>query len=301
MLWGLSSGQRALALRALVSLLLWSPLVWLGVSAPAEAQRSDAARAREHFESGTRAFEEGDYALAIQEFRASYEITEHADLLFNIYSAAERAGLLEDAESALARYLEEGRPGRQRRSLEARLTRLRARIEETRAEEARAEAARAEAARAEEARAAEAAREAALAAEAASLAEPDGPPADVVASPSPPPSGGVHPAGIATLVGAGVLFASFGVFAALSELEDQALASRCGRDVGAICPPRDVQTLDTYSLIADVSWIAGATAAAVGLVLLLALPPETSASGESVAFVPWVTLEGAGAGAVGRW
>lgn len=249
----------------------------------ARAQTGDAERARLHFEAGTRAFEEGDYALAITEFQASYDITEHADLLFNIYSAAERAGRLEEAESALARYLELGRPGRQRRSLQARLTRLRLRIEEDRAA----------APPPPEPVADEPAREPV----AVVVVEPIEP-AEPVAEPV-PSGGGVHPAGVVTLVGAGVLLANFGIFAALSEVEDQALATRCGRDVGAVCAPSEVQTLDAFSLVADVSWIAGATAAVLGIVLLLALPSEEETT--TVAFAPWVTPRGAGGGVVGRW
>jgi hypothetical protein len=251
------------------------------VSGQAHAQPGGAARARVHFETGTRAFEEGDYALAIREFQAAYAITEHPDLLFNIYSAAERAGQLEDAEGALARYLEVGRvPRRQRRALEARLARLRLRIEEVRAQappEPPPEPAPPEP----------------VAPVAPPAAEPEAP------APAPRSSGGVHPAGVATLIVAGGLLASFGVFAALSEGEDQSLASSCGRDRGATCPPSDVQRLEAFNVIADVSWIAGATAAVVGLVLVFALPPEASAP--SVAFAPWATPDGAGAGVVGQW
>lgn len=250
------------------------------------AQAGDAERARVHFEAATRAFEEGDYALAITEFQAAYEITEHADLLFNIYSAAERAGRLEEAESALARYLELGRPGRQRRSLEARLGRLRLRIEEERAA----------APPPPEPVVEEPAPEPVVA-----VAEPTEPiePAPPVDAEPVASGGGVHPAGVVTLVGAGLLLANFGVFAALSEIEDQALSARCGRDVGAMCAPSEVQTLDAFSLVADVSWIAGATAAVLGVVLLLALPPEEET--RSVAFAPWVTPQGAGGEVVGRW
>ncbi len=141
------------------------------------------------------------------------------------------------------------------------------------------------------------------------LAEPEGTapePAEIVveperpAEPEPAPSasGGVHPAGIATLVGAGVLLASFGAFAILSEVEDQALAETCGRDTNAACDPSRIGRLEAFNVVADVSWIAGATAAVVGVVLLLALPAEGAST---VAFAPWVTTEGAGGGVVGRW
>jgi hypothetical protein len=120
------------------------------------------------------------------------------------------------------------------------------------------------------------------------------------ALPEPPAlvAGGIHPAAVATLIVAGGLFGSFGLFATLSELEDQELAGSCGRDAGAMCDPSRVASLGTFNLVADVSWIAGAAAAAVGIALWLVLPPER---GSSIALVPWVSPEGAGGGVVGRW
>lgn len=262
---------------------------WLSLHAlvpTAAAQPSDSAQAREHFETATHAFQDGDYTLAIQEFQAAYDLTQHPDLLFNIYSAAERAGRLEDAERALAMYLELGRPGRQRRALTNRLARLRRRVAEMRA------------------------------------AQPPPPPPTVAPEPEPAPvvvaevapptpepaapasppasSSGlpVHPAAIGTLIGAGVLFASFGIFAGLSEAEDQSLASRCGRDAGAMCSPGEVGALATYNVIADASWITGAVAAVAGLVLLFVLPPEET---PTIAIAPWATPYAAGASAVTRW
>jgi hypothetical protein len=74
--------------------------------APA-AGAQDVEAARLHFETGTRAFETGDYELSVSEFQAAYDITGHPDILFNIYSAAERAGRLEIAADALDRHLRE--------------------------------------------------------------------------------------------------------------------------------------------------------------------------------------------------
>jgi hypothetical protein len=260
---------------------------WLSLASfvpTASAQPSEATLARQHFEAGTHAFEDGDYPLAIQEFQAAYDLTEHPDLLFNIYSAAERAGRLEEAERALAMYLELGRPGRQRRALTNRLARLRRRLAEIQAAQPPPPPV---------------------------VAEPEpapvvvaevAPPAPEPEAPPPPPTSSsglpVHPAAIGVLVGAGVLFASFGIFAGLSEAEDRSLASRCGRDAGAMCAPGDVGTLATYNVIADASWITGAVAAVTGLVLLFALPAEET---PTVAVTPWITPYAAGASAVSRW
>lgn len=262
--------------------------VALSASAQAQAQgqtQAGAARARVHFETGTRAFEEGDYSLAILEFEAAYEITQHPDLLFNVYSAAERAGRLEQAELALARYLQVARlRRRQRRGLERRLERLQLRIEEARAQAPPAPAAPEP-----------------LPTEPLPPVEhaPGEPSTDSSAAPPPPASGAaLHPAGVVSMVVAGALLASFALFATLSELEDQALAGSCGRDVGASCEPDRVRNLEAFNVVADVSLVAGIGAALMGAVLWLVLPAE---EGSTVAFAPWATPNGAGGGVVGRW
>jgi hypothetical protein len=112
----------------------------------------------------------------------------------------------------------------------------------------------------------------------------------------------VHPAGVATLVGAGLFFASFGVFGGLSLAEDQALAGRCGRNVGATCEPSEVRDLELFNTVADVSWIAGSVTAAIGVILLLALPPDREASDEArLALAPWMGPDGAGVMGLGQW
>jgi len=266
----------------------------LSASLPAAAQDRDPEQARVHFEAGTSAFAEGDYTLAIHEFQAAYAITEHPDLLFNIYSAAERAGMLVEAEQALAQYLELGRPGRERRSLTRRLARLRVRVaeERSRAESVEAPAPAIEVAAVEPAdeRPAEpapAVEEATVALDAAAAAPASERPYTM------------HPAAIGTLVGAGVLFASFGAFGVLSEVEDQSLAGRCRGEAGGQCGPEQVRTLEALNLVADVSWIAGAAAAATGVVLAFVLPADEA--GVSLAVLPWASPDGAGAGVVGRW
>ena len=114
--------------------------------------------------------------------------------------------------------------------------------------------------------------------------------ADPVREAEPPATGGVHPAGVGVLVGAGALLVSFAVFAGLSSAEDSALAERCAREA---CEAADVETLNTFNVVADVSWIGAATLGVVGLILLLALPPE-SASESRVALAPWASPDGAG-------
>ncbi len=267
----------------------WATLT-LGVAfsmvCPAAAQDADdepaTAEARARFEEGTRAFDVGDYARAAAEFRAAYEITEHPDLLFNVYSALERQGDTAGAADALEGYLSAGGPaGERRASLEARLSRLRARLAEERASAAEAElAAEREARRQAEERQASG--------DAAAETEDD-------ATVDTGEGGGVHPAGIGVMIGGGVLLASFGVFAALAAAENDNLASSCAPG----CTGDEVSTLSTFDLVADISWIAGAVAATTGLILILVLPGEDE--GASAAFAPWVAPGGAGGALAGRF
>lgn len=220
------------------------------------------AEARARFESGNEAFQVGDYERAAEEFRAAYELSQRPELLFNIYSAFERWGHLEEAADALERYLRDGDIESERRtSLEARLARLRERIADERAARAEAEL---EAERQRE----------------------DGSPAVPAEE-----SGGVHPAAIGLLIGGGVLLASFGVFAALAAAENGRLEGECG----TTCNDDEVSTLRTFNLVADISWIAGAAVGLTGLVLLFALDggdEERATAGLQLA--PYVGGDGAG-------
>lgn len=237
---------------------------------------SEEARAR--FDAGTQAFDVGEYARAAEEFRAAYELTQHPDLLFNVYSALEReGGHLEEAADALEQYLQEGEvPADRRDALSARLARLRARIAEERAAEA-------------ERRLAEEQARGDRAPQGGDAAPSDG-------------GGGIHPASIGVLIGAGVLLASFGVFAALSEVEDGRLATECGRDNPATtCSDDEVATLQAYNIVADVSWIAGAAAGVAGLIMLFALPAESDDASAEAQVAPWVAPGGAGVTAGGRF
>ncbi len=238
---------------------------------PLTASAQDATeRARAHFEAGTRAFDTGEYEVAVAEFEQAYELTRHPDLLFNIYSSAERAGRLERAADALTRFLAEGQVEEARRPvLQQRLANLRERI---------------------------AARETQT--EPEETPEPE-PPAEAGPAPEPPAPaptpGGVHPAGVAVLIAAGVLAASFGVFAGLGAAEDGALAQSCA----PACTDAEVQTLVAYNAVADASWIAAAVAGVTGVVLLFALPPEGGQPGAALA--PWATPHAAGLAARGRF
>jgi len=259
------------------------------LASPAVAQEAALdpdrrAEAQAHFEAGTAAFDTGDYARAAAEFRRAHALTGHPDLLFNVYSALERGGVLVEAAEALERYLEEGdfEPDR-RDALSARLARLEARVAEERAAQAEAELERERAARDADQR------------------EERLTNRDLAPPPPPEPASGVHPAGIGVLIGAGVLAASFGVFAGLSEAEDASLASECGRDnPTTTCTESRVETLRLYNTVADVSWIAAAAAGITGVILLFALPPEASAT-DAAWITPWASPVAGGLAAGGSF
>lgn len=254
---------------------LVASLVMLAPQASALAQDAAATEeARGHFERGTRAFDTGDYELAVTEFQRAYELTQHPDLLFNIYSSAERAGQIELALASLERFLAEGEIEPERRPvLEERLANLRQRLETQRVE----------------------------AAPEPEVTEPEPavpPTPEPEAAEAEPAPGGVHPAGVGVLIAAGVLAASFGVLAALSEVEDGNLTAGCGATRS--CTSDQVATLNALNIAADVSWIAAAAAGVAGLVLLFALPPEPAARAD-VAIAPWASPDAAGLTAVGSF
>jgi hypothetical protein len=256
------------------SLLPALALVLAASAAGAQEGPSEAAieEARGHFETGTRAFDTGDYELAVSEFRAAYGLTSHPDLLFNIYSAGERAGLLEVAAEALERYLADGdMTGDRRSALGQRLARLRLRLE---AQQARPEP--------------------------EPEPEPLLPPPEVTPPPMPPapPETRIAPVGWAVL-GAGVaLLVPFGIFAALSQSEADAYRSSC--QAGA-CDEDAEGRLRTFNLVADISWIAAAVVGLTGLVLVLTVREEVPEETVELRVAPWAVPTGAGLALGGRF
>lgn len=218
------------------------------------------------FAAGEQAFASGSYERALDYFEQAYALSARPGLLYNIAITADRMRRDARALEAFRAYLAAEPDTDLRAQVQARIAFL----------------------------------ERAVAGE----AEGEDPPRDEPVPP-PPSEGGVHPAGIGVLIGAGALFVSFGILAGLSEAEDESLASSCGRNAGGVCPPGAIAALDAYNLGADISWIAGSVAAVVGVVLLFVLPPEHDTEAEplaaSVRVAPWASPEGAGIGAVGRW
>ena len=256
-------------------------LVLLAGSVAAQSERADA-EARAHFEAGTEAFDQGDYDAAVREFQLAFDGTQHPDIQYNIYTAAERAGQLERAVTALERYLAEGVVPEDRRPvLQTRLARLRERVATSAASGTEPEVA-SEPEPVEQ-----------TTAEASAETPPE---SDTLPVPA---SGGVHPAGIAVVAVGGAMLINFAIFAGLSEAEDANLEQTCGaRSEG--CGDAELETLSTFNIVADVSWISGAVVATAGIIMLLTIPAD--APGDDTAHVaPWITPTSAGAVARGSF
>ena len=275
-----------------------------GLAAPVSAQRPDLTEAdrllaRNHFERGNLLYDGGNYTEAAAEFEAAYALTHHVDLLYNVYTAQERAGELVEARAALERYLAEATIEQDRReALQVRLARLRERIARAQAAEEAAERERAEAAarlqaEREEREAAEREMAAEREAQASRAAEERRRARQATADM-------LTLMGTIGLITGGVGLANFVVFAGLSEAEDQALAPECGRDLGGICHRYQVENLVAFNTTADASLVIGASLAAAGTIALVVAETERPpARGHSetprALLVPYASPSGAGA------
>ncbi len=250
-------------------------------SSPREPTDAELAEARHSFDVATRAYESGDYETAVSEFRTALELSGAADLYFNIYLSEERAGNLPQAADALDQYLQRGTiDDEQRTLLTGRLERLRARI----SSHAPAPTATEEP-------------ETLLA---SPIADAQPAPAPDASSPPPAPRTVVVTsppiAPIVLMALGGALLVNFGIFAGLSTAENDRLGTTCGRG----CTSDEVAMLNTYDIVADASWIGGATLGLVGLVLFFALPPDTHEEAAPLALAPWIGPQGGGLAIGGR-
>lgn len=91
--------------------------------------RSPAERAREHFRSGMRAFDERRFRDAIVEFRRASELVPSADLTFNIARAEEELGELDAAIESYRRYLRDRVDPPDREAVEEHIRQLEERAE----------------------------------------------------------------------------------------------------------------------------------------------------------------------------
>ncbi len=244
-----------MSFRFVLSLVAASVLASSAAAQDAPPTELELEEARHAFEVASQSYERGDYETAADEFRAAYALSRHPDVLYNVYLAEERAGRQAEAAEALAAHLAAAELSEeQRRLLTQRLERIRARIAAHETSEATSEG---ESLRTVPTDAT------AVDVEPEPVREPE---------PAPPPSVEPPAVGIALLVAAGVLGLSFGAFAIASEVEDQRLASSCGRDAGRFCAAPDTTTLEILNVMADASWISAATLGVLGAILLAALP-----------------------------
>lgn len=88
------------------------------------------------FQAGRIAFDQGRYEVALERFGGAYELTGHAELLYNMALAADRARLDGRALALYERFLAEAEaPEDMRRSVKARVTGLRRALERREASE----------------------------------------------------------------------------------------------------------------------------------------------------------------------
>lgn len=234
-----------------VTLLLFGATSAVAQEEEAEPSSAMEDRARAYFMLGRSHYDAGEYAEAVEQFEAAYEIAPRVELLYNLYQSHQRLGQLEPAIDYLERYLEEGEiDDSERPLLEARLANHR----EALAEERAAAAAEEERRRQEEAE-----RQAELEAarqEAANASSP------------------LRTAGWVVL-GVGLAgAAAFALFGALALGEDADLAERCGRDAGSFCEEDDLDTLKLLTRTADLGGAVGIAGIATGVVLLLVGRPD---------------------------
>lgn len=115
-----------------VRLVVACAAIALGVllASPCAAQDSSERieRARAAFESGMRAFDQGDMVGARQGFEQAYALTESPTIRFNLGLVEERVGHFELAAGHYRAYLASGLPAEEEASVRARLSAVEARI-----------------------------------------------------------------------------------------------------------------------------------------------------------------------------
>jgi tetratricopeptide (TPR) repeat protein len=218
-------------------------LTWTALLVPLRtgAQSDDQEqRARVHFESGRLHYEAGRFARAAEEFEQAYELSDKADLLYNLFLAHRDAGQLEQAIDALEQYLQDVPDPPNRSKLEARLATMRAQLESGRAEDGAPPA--------------------------------DAAPADVTLDGEKldDETSGLPVGPIATLGAGGALLVGALITGIMAKGAESDLDDACPGRVD--CDPADASIRDRMNRLGvatDVLWITGAVAAAGGLIWLL--------------------------------
>lgn len=250
---------------ALALLALAVPLLATAPSARAQLS-SDEERGRLHFQAGASYYEAGDYEDALREFERAWELSQRAELFFNLSLCHQQLGHLPEAIDYLARFLSEVENIENRANLERRLENLRERQAEAEAE---------------------------AAAQPDQADEADDEPS--LATPSPAPGAGPNVGAIASFAAAGVGVVMLGVGGGLALAEKGDLEDR-GCPDATDGEPCDVSALRTRAAIADVGLGLTVVGAALGVVLLLVGGGEDDPEAEAgLRLDPWMGRTGGGA------
>lgn len=243
--------------------ILLAAITAVGIAEPTAAaqQKTEKAandvRARELFHKGDIAYAEGRYEEALRAFQEAYNLSERAQLLFNISNSLERLGRYQEAIDALEKYLASGK-AKDRDVVNKRLDNLKRRVEEqeklAREEEEKRQREEEERRRREEFAAA------------TSNKGNTGPPAPPPAPPAP-----VLP--WILLGGGGAVLATGAVFGILTLGARSDAKSGCA-DVssGHLCDADARSALDrekTFGLVADIGILSGVVLGGIGAYLLL--------------------------------
>ncbi len=261
-----------------VRLLLLTVLSILAAAPSAQAQSSTDERARLHFQSGAAYYDAGEYENALREFQSAYELSQRAQLFYNMYLCEQAIGQLEPAATHLERYLAEVADIQNRESLEQRLVSLRHRIEQRAAGHA----------------------------DPGPDPDPSGEEAVVETSAAPtqapPAETAPEPADAGPNIGAivGFSFAALGlvgavIFGPLTIAEDSSIAGMpCAQTRS--CTSAQTSSLATYALLTDISLGVAAAGAVAGLVLLLVMPSggASDTSSSRIRVAPFASRDAAG-------
>lgn len=254
----------------------------LSAAASASAQESPLdERARLHFASGASYFDAGNYERALEEFQTAFDLSQRADLLYNIYLSHERLGNLDEAIANLERYLADVEMDAERRAvLEQRLANLRARAAASETEPPTPQETGTDTPTETDTSAAD-------------TTETQTSPAPAPApSPADDSGSGLSTAALFAFIAAGTGLVLAGVFGTMALVEYNGLDDDCGPG----CSDDQVSSLRTFNLIADISL----GVAVVGGILGAVLQATGGGSDDEPAATAWLGPDGAGLAIGGR-
>jgi tetratricopeptide (TPR) repeat protein len=249
----------------------------LSAAASASAQESPLdERARLHFASGASYFDAGNYERALEEFQTAFDLSQRADLLYNIYLSHERLGNLAEAIANLERYLAGVEMDAERRAvLEQRLANLRARAAASETEPPTPQETGADPPTETDTSAAD-------------TTETRTSPAPAPApAPSPADDSGsdLSTAALFAFIAAGTGLVLAGVFGTMALVEYNGLDDDCG----PACSDDQVSSLRTFNLIADISLGVAILGTILGTVL-----QATGGDDDEPIPTAWLAPDGAG-------